>query len=73
MVIIALHNYALLVTSQASFFLTSCYYLEAYCNDFDLMMAKLSHQINRHSDAESEQILKKRLSDAIKFHTQISR
>lgn len=69
MVIIALHTYAVLVTSQAGFFLSSCFYLEAFTDDFDQLMV----QLNNFKDETTQSIgkIQQQLSDAIKFNIQI--
>lgn len=69
MVIIALHTYAILVTSQASFFLSSCFYLDAFTEDFDQQMI----QLNNFEDKIVRSIdkIQQHLSDAIKFNIQI--
>lgn len=66
MVIIALHTYAILVTSQVAFFLNSCYYLGAFTEDFDQSMVKL----NSFGD-QSVINIQKRLSEAVKFNMKI--
>lgn len=69
MVIIALHTYAVLVTSQAGFFLSSCFYLGAFTDDFDQLMV----QLNNFKDETAQSIgkIQQQLSDAIKFNIQI--
>lgn len=42
MVIIALHTYAILITSQARFFLCSSFFIDAFTENFDQIM----HQLN---------------------------
>lgn len=69
MVIIALHTYAILITSQAAFFLCSSFYIDAFTEDFDQIM----HQLNRIEE-KTEQLkndVQNRLFHAVKFNIRI--
>lgn len=67
MVIIALHTYAILITSQAGFFLSSSFYMEAFTKDFDQMM----HQLNLIDRKAEKSVVQTRLFDAVKFNIRI--
>lgn len=69
MVIISLHTYAILITSQAGFFLGSCFYLDAFTQDIDQLMQQLN-SLDR-ADMQSIENIQKRIADAVKFDIQI--
>lgn len=72
MVIISLHTYAVLITSQAGFFLGSSFYLDAFTQDFDQGMQQLNNFVNGftkprvyRSDVQTQ------LANAVKFNIEI--
>ncbi|XP_031629162.1 odorant receptor 43b-like isoform X1 [Contarinia nasturtii] len=69
MVIIALHTYAILITSQVAFFLGSSFYLDAFTENFDKLMRQLN-QIEQ-KPKQSINTVKERLFDGVKFNIQI--
>lgn len=66
MITISLHTYAILITSQAGFFLGSCFYLDAFTQDFDQSMKQLN-QFDR-DDSQSIRNIQKQFADAVKFN-----
>lgn len=71
MVIVALHTYAILITSQASYFLSSCFYLESFCEDFDQSMLQLNELIEENG-VRLTRLLRERLSHSVQFNIQIT-
>lgn len=69
MVIIALHTYAVLVTSQVGFFLGSSFYLDAATIDFNQLMQQLN-QFERQTK-QSINIVQRRIFHAVKFNIEI--
>lgn len=65
MMIVAVHTYGTLITSQAGFFLGSCFYLDAFTEDFDQMM----DQLNNSTGVEHVQT---RIANAVRFNIQIN-
>lgn len=66
MTILSLHTYAVLTTSQAGFFLGSCFYLDAFIEDFDHLMK----QLNTFKDVQINGV-QKRIAHVINFNIQI--
>lgn len=69
MVIISHHTYAIIITSQAGFFLGSCFYLDAFTQDFDQLMQQLN--CLEREDMQSIRDIQERIADAVKFDIQI--
>lgn len=69
MVIIALHTYAVLITTQAGFFLGASFYLDAFTKDFDQQMRQLNQFKQR--DEQSINAIQIRIFNAVKFNIQI--
>lgn len=69
MVIIALHTYAVLITTQAGFFLGASFYLDAFTEDFDQQMTQLNQFKQR--DSRSIDAIQTRIFNAVKFNIQI--
>lgn len=69
MMIVAIHTYGIILTSQVGFFLGSCFYLDAFIEDFHQMM----YQLNDFT-SEDEQFVdhvQTRIADAVRFNIQI--
>lgn len=69
MVIIALHTYAVLITTEAAFFLGSSFYLDAFVDDFDQHISQLNRSEQR--DNHSINAVQMRIFNAVKFNIQI--
>ena len=69
MVIVALHTYAILITSQAAFFLGSSFYLDAFTEDFNQTM----HRLNQIEEKTKKfgNTVQSHLFEAVKFNIQI--